>query len=287
MDHALELGLNFFDTADRYGGETGSRATEEMIPRWHAQGGDRREKVVLGTKLFGPDDRVAMIGRSVRRPHPPRLPRQPAPAEDGSRRPVSDAPRRPDGAVGGGLAGDGHADPARASSPMSAAATSPAERIARANEACPPPTLGLVIEQSHYNLLVRTVELEVLPARMESRRWPDPVEPAVERAARRRARRLGPLPPPVGAVTEADREAASEAGAVGEAVRQPRRGAGNVLPGLAEIAVQPARSSALARWPLTAPRSAPLEITLGPDTLTAIDAIFPGPGGTAPEAYAW
>ena len=30
-----------------------------------------------------------------------------------------------------------------------------------------------------------------------------------------------------------------------------------------------------------------LEITLAPDTLTAIDAIFPGPGGTAPEAYAW
>ena len=30
-----------------------------------------------------------------------------------------------------------------------------------------------------------------------------------------------------------------------------------------------------------------LEITLAADTLTAIDAIFPGPGGTAPEAYAW
>jgi aryl-alcohol dehydrogenase-like predicted oxidoreductase len=30
-----------------------------------------------------------------------------------------------------------------------------------------------------------------------------------------------------------------------------------------------------------------LEITLAPDTLSAIDAIFPGPGGTAPEAYAW
>ena len=30
-----------------------------------------------------------------------------------------------------------------------------------------------------------------------------------------------------------------------------------------------------------------LELTLTPDTLTVIDAIFPGPGGTAPEAYAW
>ena len=30
-----------------------------------------------------------------------------------------------------------------------------------------------------------------------------------------------------------------------------------------------------------------LDITLAPETLSAIDAIFPGPGGTAPEAYAW
>ena len=30
-----------------------------------------------------------------------------------------------------------------------------------------------------------------------------------------------------------------------------------------------------------------LDITLAPDTLTSIDAIFPGPGGTAPEAHAW
>jgi hypothetical protein len=30
-----------------------------------------------------------------------------------------------------------------------------------------------------------------------------------------------------------------------------------------------------------------LDITLIEDTSTAIDAIFPGPGGPAPEAYAW
>jgi hypothetical protein len=33
--------------------------------------------------------------------------------------------------------------------------------------------------------------------------------------------------------------------------------------------------------------AASLEITLAADTLTAIDALFAGPGGTAPEAYAW
>ena len=54
MDRALELGINFFDTANRYGGDKGAGATEAIIGRWFAQGGGRREKVVLATKVFGP-----------------------------------------------------------------------------------------------------------------------------------------------------------------------------------------------------------------------------------------
>src|SRR4051812_19082423 len=54
MDRALEHGINFFDTANRYGGNKGAGATEEIIGRWFAQGGGRREKVVLATKVFGP-----------------------------------------------------------------------------------------------------------------------------------------------------------------------------------------------------------------------------------------
>ncbi|MFM2078792.1 MAG: hypothetical protein RJA49_2682, partial [Actinomycetota bacterium] len=53
MDRAVEMGINFFDTANRYGGSLGPGATEEIIGRWFAQGGGRREKVVLATKLFG------------------------------------------------------------------------------------------------------------------------------------------------------------------------------------------------------------------------------------------
>jgi aryl-alcohol dehydrogenase-like predicted oxidoreductase len=53
MDRALELGINFFDTANRYGGDKGVGATESIVGRWFAQGGGRREKVVLATKLFG------------------------------------------------------------------------------------------------------------------------------------------------------------------------------------------------------------------------------------------
>src|SRR5689334_19894825 len=65
MDHAHETGINFFDTANRYGGvqsPPGQLAqhdqahpgwTEEIIGDWFASGGGRREKVVLATKLYG------------------------------------------------------------------------------------------------------------------------------------------------------------------------------------------------------------------------------------------
>jgi aryl-alcohol dehydrogenase-like predicted oxidoreductase len=53
MDSAHASGINFFDTANRYGGSLGSGATESIIGRWFAQGGGRRDKTVLATKLFG------------------------------------------------------------------------------------------------------------------------------------------------------------------------------------------------------------------------------------------
>src|SRR5688572_11729990 len=53
MDRALELGINFFDTADVYGWKRGEGVTEQILGRWLAQGGGRREKVVLATKVYG------------------------------------------------------------------------------------------------------------------------------------------------------------------------------------------------------------------------------------------
>jgi len=53
MDRALEMGISFFDTADRYGAPQGSGQTEEIVGRWLAQGG-RRERIVLATKVYGP-----------------------------------------------------------------------------------------------------------------------------------------------------------------------------------------------------------------------------------------
>ncbi len=50
MDRALEHEINFWDSANVYGGRGG---TEEIIGRYFAQGGGRREKVVLATKVYG------------------------------------------------------------------------------------------------------------------------------------------------------------------------------------------------------------------------------------------
>jgi len=53
MDSALEQGINFFDTANVYGQDRGKGATETIVGNWFAQGGGRREKVVLATKVYG------------------------------------------------------------------------------------------------------------------------------------------------------------------------------------------------------------------------------------------
>lgn len=57
MDKALELGINFFDTADVYGWKKGEGVTEQIIGTWFAQGGNRRERTILATKVFGDMDR--------------------------------------------------------------------------------------------------------------------------------------------------------------------------------------------------------------------------------------
>ena len=53
MDSAQESGINFFDTANVYGGSSRRGWSEEIIGRWFAKGGERRERTVLATKVFG------------------------------------------------------------------------------------------------------------------------------------------------------------------------------------------------------------------------------------------
>ena len=63
MDRALELGINFFDTANVYGWKNGEGVTEQIIGSWFAQGGGRREKIVLATKVYGRMGELAQRAR--------------------------------------------------------------------------------------------------------------------------------------------------------------------------------------------------------------------------------
>ncbi len=53
MNKALELGINYFDTADVYGWNVKKGITEEIIGNWLSEDKSRRDKIVLATKVFG------------------------------------------------------------------------------------------------------------------------------------------------------------------------------------------------------------------------------------------
>ena len=52
MDRALEMGINFFDTANVYGRSEYCGLTEEIIGRWFQRDPNNRDRVVLATKVF-------------------------------------------------------------------------------------------------------------------------------------------------------------------------------------------------------------------------------------------
>src|SRR5262245_27249420 len=164
MDRALEHGINFFDTANRYGGNKGAGATEEILGRWFAQGGGRREKVVLATKVFGPmtewPNDGGLSARHIR-----------AACDESLRRMQTDHID---------LYQMHHVDRSASWDEVWQAMESLVDQgkvlyvgssnfagwhIAQANETARARRfLGLVSEQSLYNLIDRTVELEVIPA---------------------------------------------------------------------------------------------------------------------------
>ena len=76
MDYALDIGINFFDTANVYGNLEARGLSEEIIGRWFKTGGSRRDKVVLGTKvgrmyeldrIDGPNNRIGLSLYKIRR----------------------------------------------------------------------------------------------------------------------------------------------------------------------------------------------------------------------------
>ncbi|HTF09728.1 MAG TPA: aldo/keto reductase [Asanoa sp.] len=167
MDRAVEHGINFFDTANVYGWKLGEGVTEQIVGRWLAQGGGRREKVVLATKVFGrmgdwPNERGLSARHIIRA------------CEDSLRRlrtetidlyqmhhvsretPWEEIWQAMETLVAQGKV------------VYVGSSNFAGWHLARAQEsAARRHFLGLVSEQSIYNLLTRHIELEVVPAALE------------------------------------------------------------------------------------------------------------------------
>src|SRR6185437_9119670 len=162
MDAAHEAGINFIDTANRYGTEPGE--TETILGDWFASGGGRRERTVLATKLYGEMDSWPNSGKlsalNIRRALDASLRRLQTDYIDlyqfhhvDRDTPWDEIWQAMEVAVAQGkilYAG---------SSNFAGWHIATAQEAARRRN-----YTGLVSEQSIYNLLTRDVELEVLPA---------------------------------------------------------------------------------------------------------------------------
>ncbi|MET9450397.1 aldo/keto reductase [Streptomyces cinerochromogenes] len=294
MDAALEAGINLIDTADVYGGpqspdmEQGYGLSEEIIGRWLAQGGGRREQIVLATKVYqpmgtGPNDKYLSAYR-IRKA-----------AEDSLRRLRTDhidlyqmhhvdrsTPWEEIWQAMEQLVREGKVTYV-GSSNFAGWQIATAQNAATARR-----FMGLVSEQSLYNLTARTIELEVVPALRHYGIGLIPWSPLG-----------GGLLGGVLGKTEGGRRTTPHMRKTIERHR-PRLEAYEAL--CDEIGERPA-DVALA-WLLhnpvltatiVGPRTTQqlatsrraLDVTLSEDTLRKLDEIWPGPGGEAPEAYAW
>ncbi|GLW11892.1 oxidoreductase [Microtetraspora sp. NBRC 13810] len=164
MDRAHELGINFFDTANVYGGAENKGLTEQIVGRWFASGGGRREKTVIATKLYGamsdwPND-GKLSALNIRRACDASLQRLQTDYIDiyQAHHVDRDTPYEEFWEAMEVLRRQGKILYVGSSNFAGWHIAKAQESANRRN------FLGLVSEQSHYNLLTRTVELEVLPA---------------------------------------------------------------------------------------------------------------------------
>jgi aryl-alcohol dehydrogenase-like predicted oxidoreductase len=288
MDRALDLGINFFDTANVYGGDGFRGRTEEIVGRWFAWGGDRREKVVLATKVFGKvsdwPNQSRLSALHIRQA-----------CEDSLRRLQTDhidlyQMHHVDRDAPWEEVWQAMERLVTAGKVLYVGSSNFAGwHIAQANEAARSlGLLGLASEQCLYNLGARTVELEVLPAcqgyGMGVLPW-SPLDRGLLGGALRKAttgRRS----------TEWNRQRIEEHRDQLEAFEKLCADLGEepATVALAWLLGRPGVTS-----PIVGPRTMEqleasmraLDVELDEDTLTALDRIWPGPGGPAPEAFAW
>jgi aryl-alcohol dehydrogenase-like predicted oxidoreductase len=311
MDRALELGVNFFDTANVYGKVLGEGVTEQIIGRWLAQGGRRRESIVLATKLHNPMGNFpldrGLSARHIRSACDESLRRLGTDYIDLYQMHHVDRGKASDGIVrlmkvdyGDHVFRADHGAPweeiwqameqlVTAGKILYVGSSNfAAWNIAQANTlAAGRNFLGLVSEQSKYSLVTRAVELEVVPA----------------------CRALG-----LGLISWSPLEGGLLAGALhgatgGRRARIKPETVEKHRPGLEayealcrELGEEPADVALawlLANPVVTAPIIGPrtfdqldgslraLQLELSSEVLARLDEIWPGPGGEAPEAYGW
>ncbi len=290
MDRALELRLNFFDTADVYGQKMGEGVTENIIGRWFAQGG-RREQVVIATKVngrmgTGPNDR-RLSAYHVRRACDESLRRLQTDHIDlyqmhhiDRETPWEEFWQAMEVLVQQGkvlYVG---------SSNFAGWHVAQAQCAAAARH-----FMGLVSEQCLYNLARRTVELEILPACRGYGLGVIPWSPL--------AGGLLAGVPPKGQASKQGRRAEAARQQEFRARRAQIKDYEGMCKKLGEKPADVALAWLLANPVVTAPIIGPrtlnqlegslraLEIKLSPEVLAALDEVWPGPGGEAPEAFAW
>ena len=288
MDRALELGLNFFDTANVYGWKIGEGWTEQILGRWFAQGGGRREKVVLATKVYGRmgdwPNASRLSALHVKRACEASLRRLQTDCIDLYQMHHVDrgTPWDEIWQAMEQLVREGKILYVGTSN-FAGWQLAQGQELARSRH-----FLGIVSEQSLYNLTERTIELEVIPACMAYGIGLIPWSPLA------RGLLAGALTPAtVG--RRADQDLQQEVQKHRAKLEAFERLCHDLGERQADVALawllhQPAVTS-----PIIGPRTLEqldgtmrvMNLTLGAETLKRLDDLFPGPGGPAPEAYAW
>jgi NDP-hexose 2,3-enoyl reductase len=293
MDRALEHGINFFDTANVYGWKTGEGVTEQIIGRWLAQGGGRRDKVVLATKVYGkmgdwPNEQGLSARHIIRA------------CDESLRRLQTDwidlyqmhhvsrtTPWEEIWQAMEILVAQGKVRYVGSSNFAG-------WHLARAQEsAAKRHFLGLVSEQCIYNLLTRNVELEVVPAAIEYGigiiPW-SPLHGGLLSGALRKQREGT-------AARSAEGRSSEGLEANREAIEAYEKLAAELGQDPADVALAWLLSRPGVTAPIVGPRTVEqldsalraLELKLDDNVLARLDELFPpvGKGGPAPEAWAW
>lgn len=288
MDKALELGINFFDTANVYGWKLGEGATESIIGRWYAQGAGRREKTVIATKVFGRMGEWPNEGRlsalHIRRA-----------CEESLRRLQTDhidlyQMHHIDRDTPWEEIWQAMEQLVQAGKVIYTGSSNFAGwHIAQAQgEAKGRNFMGLISEQSLYNLKSREIELEVIPACKFYGLGLIPWSPLAGGL-------LGGVLQKMAEGRRANEDMQKEIDKYRQQIQEYEALCAEIGEKPADLALAWLLHNPVVTAPIIGPRTMEqltgslraLEITLSDEILSKLNRIWPGPGGEAPEAYAW